>query len=377
MIPEPNYIIVRNHLVVGTLQPGGDIDLPDELLSQWRASREDIQQFANNLPADCQLMKLSSSDDPDALRIDVGTSVDRRLYYLFHQGEIVGVFDALFLAGEYAHIRNETETLAQLPSDLSQLWQEKSGDLNAVLQSIEDDYRRFNYLEALPDETPEALAAEMASDEAEIKLHWERGLRMRDQFLFLRALRELEVAAALCDKYAMVNLLAELCNEMGNILIAFDDHDAAIEVMEEGLAYGSTDVVSNIRLLTNLSQAYELAGKAKKALETIEKALQDIPENIYDSLLAGLYSQAASMYNHAGNYDRAIQLYKLAAYLADNSQAVSTAERAMFHNNLGSAYLEHGELKLALEQFERAVTLQPDEPGYQENLEACQERLDT
>lgn len=375
MNPEPSYIVVRDHQVVGTLQPGGDVELPDDLLSQWRAAREDIQQFAEALPSDCLLMRLTAPDDHPDFHIDLGTSVDRRLYYLFHQGEIVGVLDALFLAGEFAHIRNETETLAQLPSELRQLWQDKDGDLSAVLQALEDDFRRFNYLEALPDETPEALAAEMASDQAEIKLHWERGLQMRDRFLFLRALRELEISAALCDKYAMVNLLAELCNEMGNILVAFDDYEAAAEVMEEGLAYGSTDVVSNIRLLTNLSQAYELAGKPKRALETIERALHDIPENIYDSLLAGLYSQAASLYNHEGNYERAIQLYKLAAYLADNSQAVSTAERAMFHNNLGSAYMEHGELKLALEQFEKAVTLQPDEPGYQENLEACQERL--
>jgi Flp pilus assembly protein TadD len=48
----------------------------------------------------------------------------------------------------------------------------------------------------------------------------------------------------------------------------------------------------------------------------------------------------------------------------------------MFHNNLGSAYLERGELPLAKEQFEKAVALQPEEMGYQGNLEHCQELMD-
>ncbi|MEB3284084.1 MAG: hypothetical protein VKN33_02200 [Candidatus Sericytochromatia bacterium] len=341
----------------------------------WRSAGQNIQAFLDALPEHYQIIVLTSLQAGDESTVEIGTAVDRRLYYLLHQGDLVGVLDTLFIAGEFVHLLDEADVVDQLPEELSQLWRDKEGDLNAFLQAMEDELRRFNYLEALPDETPEALAAEMASDRAEIKLHWERGLQMRDRFLFLRALRELEVAASLCDKYAMVNLLAELCNEMGNIFIAFEDYDAATEVMEEGLMYRSTDVVSNIRLRTNLSQAYELAGKPKKALETIEQALQDIPENIYDSLLAGLYGQAASLYNQEGNYERAIQLHKLAAYLADNSQAVSTAERAMLHNNLGSAYLEHGELKLAIEQFELAVTLQPDELTYQDNLGHVRERM--
>lgn len=375
MTQKPNYLIVRDQHVVGTLPFGGPPELPEELISVWRSAGQNIQAFLDALPEHYQIIVLTSLQAGDESTVEIGTAVDRRLYYLLHQGDLVGVLDTLFIAGEFVHLLDEADVVDQLPEELSQLWRDKEGDLNAFLQAMEDELRRFNYLEALPDETPEALAAEMASDRAEIKLHWERGLQMRDRFLFLRALRELEVAASLCDKYAMVNLLAELCNEMGNIFIAFEDYDAATEVMEEGLMYRSTDVVSNIRLRTNLSQAYELAGKPKKALETIEQALQDIPENIYDSLLAGLYGQAASLYNQEGNYERAIQLHKLAAYLADNSQAVSTAERAMLHNNLGSAYLEHGELKLAIEQFELAVTLQPDELTYQDNLGHVRERM--
>ncbi|MEB3330385.1 MAG: tetratricopeptide repeat protein, partial [Candidatus Sericytochromatia bacterium] len=137
------------------------------------------------------------------------------------------------------------------------------------------------------------------------------------------------------------------------------------------LAYDTSDVVSRARLLTNLSQALDLAGKRKRALEVIEAALADIPADIDDSLLAGLYSQAASLYNQDGGYEKAIQFYKLAAYLADNSSTVSDAEKAMFHNNLGMAYHEHQEHALALEQLRRAVALQPGDALYQENLARC------
>ena len=47
----------------------------------------------------------------------------------------------------------------------------------------------------------------------------------------------------------------------------------------------------------------------------------------------------------------------------------------MFHNNLGMAYLEHGELPLALEELKKAVALQADDPFYQETLARCYERM--
>ncbi|MEB3196268.1 MAG: tetratricopeptide repeat protein [Candidatus Sericytochromatia bacterium] len=371
MKQEASFLLLRDLRVVATLHPGLDAVLPDDLADLWEACERDPAAFAAELPDPFSLVEVKGTLPGEETLEGGEQALERRWFYLFHNGEVVGLLDAFFSEGEFAFLLNEHHSLARMPEPLAALWRSQNGDLSAFLQVLENDERRYNYMEALPDESEEAIAAEFASDRAEIALHWERGLAMRDRYLFLRALRELEVAAALCDKYAMVNLLAELCNEMGNILIAFEDYDAAVEVMEEGLAYESSDVVCHIRLLTNLSQAYELAGKRKKALDTIETALRNIPENIYDSLLAGLYSQAASLYNHDGNYERAIQLFKLASYLADNSSTVSVPERAMFHNNLGMAYLEHGDRQLALEQLRQAVDLQPDESVYQENLARC------
>ena len=368
--PERKYLLLRDQQVIGFIRPDKPVELPPKEAAMWEACDRDVDRFALTLPAEYMLVEVDPApEDENAFTGE--NLLDRRKYYLFHNGEIVGMLDVAFNNGEFAYLIEEEATVGNLPEPLADFWREKRGDLSAFLVGLEEEERRFNYLEALADESDEDLAKEMASDRAEISLHWERGLAMRDRFLFLRALRELEIAAALCDKYAMVNFLAELCNEMGNIYIAFEDYEAATEVLEEGLSYDPSDVVCKVRILTNLSQAYDLAGKRKKAIEKVEEALADIPSEIYDSLLAGLYSQAASLYNQEGNYDRAIQLYKLAAYLADNSTTVSDPERAMFHNNLGMAYLEHKDHGLALEQLKKAVELQPHDPFYQENLARC------
>lgn len=369
------FLLMRDQEVVGFIRPGHQVELPPTEKALWEASDQDLDRFAAQLSAGYTLVEVDPTDDGDNLVFTGENLLDRRKYYMFHNGDIVGVLDAVFTNGEFAYLVDEEVTVANLPDALSEYWTSKKGDLGQFLLGLEEEERRFNYLEAMGDETEDDLSDEILSDRAEIQLHWERGLAMRDRFLFLRALRELEIAAALCDKYAMVNFLAELCNEMGNIYIAFEDYEAAVEVLEEGLSYDPTDVVCKTRLLTNSSQAYDLAGKRKKAIEKIEQALSDIPPDIYDSLLAGVYSQAASLYNQEGNFERAIQLYKLAAYLADNSTTVSDQEKAMFHNNLGMAYLEHKDLATALEQLKKAVELQPHDPFYQENLARCYDEM--
>lgn len=369
-------MLLRGQEVVGFVRPHDRAELPPEEAAIWKDCGEDIDAFAASLGPDYTILEVSNEEHASGMRFaEGGEPADQRRYYLFHNGEVVGAIDAVFRHGEFAFVAEEEETIVNLPDALQDLWRAKRGDLGVFLQAMEEEERRFNYLESLPEETHAELVREMEVDRSEISLHWERGLAMRDKYLFLRALRELEIAAALCDKYAMIDFLAELCNEMGNIYIAFEDYDAAVEVLEEGLGYQAYDVVSRVRLLTNLSQAYDLAGKRKRALEKVEEALAIIPPDIYDSLLAGVYSQAASLYNQEGNFERAIQLYKLATYLADNSDTVSDVEKAMFANNLGMAYLEHDEPQLALEQLKKAVGLQPEDVFYQENLARCYERL--
>lgn len=373
MTHDRKFLLLRDQQVVGFVRPGEAVSLPPELQSAWQDADGDLDRFESALPEPYSLIELEVSSGGSDVVYTPEQSLERRFYYLFRNGDVVGVLDAVFVDGEFAYLLGEREILDGLPDGLRDLWLQKGGDLGGFLSALEEEERRYNYLEALPEETEEDLAEELRTDREAIARHWERALKARDRFLFLRALRELEVAAALCDKYGMVDLLAELCNEMGNIYVAFEDYDSAVEVLEEGLSYDSTDVVSRARLRTNLSQALELGGKRKRALEVIEAALADIPETIDDSLLAGLYSQAATLYNQDGDYPKAIQFYKLAAYLADNSGSVSDAEKAMFHNNLGMAYLQHREYGLAREQLQRAVALQPHDALYQENLARCVE----
>lgn len=372
------YLLLRGQEVVGFLRPHDRADLPPSEAAIWQDCAGDVEAFAASLGPDYTLLEVAAEEPAGSggvLFVEGAAPTEQRRYYLFHNGDVVAALEAVFRDGEYAYLADEAETIGALPEPLQDLWRAKRGDLGLFLQGMEEQERRFNYLESLPDETAAELTREMEVDRAEISLHWERGLAMRDRYLFLRALRELEIAAALCDKYAMVDFLAELCNEMGNIYIAFEDYDSAVEVLEEGLGYQAYDVVSRVRLLTNLSQAYDLAGKRKQAIGKVEEALAIIPPDIYDSLLAGVYSQAASLYNQEGNYEKAIQLYKLASYLADHSETVTDPEKAMFHNNLGMAYLERDELALALEHLKKAVALQAEDPFYQENLARCYDRM--
>lgn len=368
--------------VVGYLQPGRKAHLPPEAQGWWANAAGDLNDFQQALPPGWSLLDLDApraiaepkDEAPTAPEGEGEAPEEIRRYYLLHNGEVVGVLDARFGEEGFLGLADE-EALARWPERLQGLWQAKEGELGAFLQALEEEERRFNYLESPPDESPESLTAEFEVDREAIQRHWERGIRLRDQFLFVRALRELEIAAALCDKYAMIDLLAELCNEMGNLYIGFEDHQAAVEVLEEGLSYTPSDPVAKVRLLTNLSQALDLAGKRRQALEVAEAALTDLPEEIYDSLLAGVYAQAASLYNAEGDYAKAVRYYKLAAYLADHSGSVSEQEQAMFHNNLGMAYLDHGDADLAVEELKKAAKLQPGDPFYQENLARCFEAL--
>ncbi|MEB3328921.1 MAG: hypothetical protein VKQ33_06780, partial [Candidatus Sericytochromatia bacterium] len=219
MTHDRKFLLLHDQEVVGYVRPGEAVSLPTDLHAAWEASGEDLTRFEAALPAGYALVEVETTSQPAEVVYTPEHAMERRFYYLFRNGDIVGVLDAVFVEGEFSHLLREQEVLEGLPDGLRALWSSKQGDLGGFLSALEEEERRFNYLEALPEEPEEELATEMQADREAIARHWERGLKARDRFLFVRALRELEMAAALWDKYAMVDLLAELCNEMGNIFV--------------------------------------------------------------------------------------------------------------------------------------------------------------
>lgn len=370
MAQDRTFWIVQDRALVGVIADA-QAALPESLVGVWEKAEGDLDAFEAGLPEGYQLVPVTPEQAAEAFA-QLG---ERRIYYVFANGKIEAVLDALFEQGEFVRLLNDEGT-AGWSEALQGRWAEAEGDFNAFLQGIENELGRYATLEASPEETAAEIEAELEADRELIAKHWDRAVAASGRGLMLRALREYEIAVPYCLKYALSDLLAEIANEMGSVYLAMEDFEAACETLEEGLTYQPSDPTARVRLHTNASQAYELAGKRREALEHIEEALRGISDaDIYDSLLAGVYSQAANLNNQAGDYERAISLYKLAVYLSDNSKTMADAEKALFHNNLGLAYLEHDDGENALVQLKRAVELQPDDTLYRDNLARAEERF--
>jgi tetratricopeptide (TPR) repeat protein len=362
------YVLLQEQRYVGCLRLGARIELPEAERAVWEASGGDLATFRSLLGASYELVSFSALNQRVPTGILAQRYDDARRYFFLHRGMVEGYFDAAFDAGEFSGMVGGDDVINQWPDPLQQLWREAGGELADFLLAIEASGKGYYYVEALIEDTVDALQQELALDRQELQRHWDLALAARDRHLFLRALEELQIASAIANKHGLSDIMTELFNEMGNLYITFEDYPSAIEAFEEGLACEPEDVVRRVRLLTNLSQAYDLSDQPSRAIEAVETALKLIPADIYDGLLAGVYSQAATLYGEQGDHERAVQLYQLAAYLADNVPDMSDAERAMFHNNLAMAHLDRGNHDAALLQMQRCLQLDSNEHFYWGNL---------
>ena len=203
-------------------------DSPPDEAAIWRAHDPDIDAFSIALGDDYQIVEVAGETDSESPHFAAGGGpIDARRYYLFHNGEVVGALDAMFLNGEFDYVMQEEAAVGQMPEGLQALWREKRGDLSAFRRPWKIRTAASTTWSRCP-RSPRASSCRRWRSTAPRSLHWERGLAMRDRYCSCAPCASWRWPRPCADKYAMIDFLAELCNEMGNIYIAFEDYDAAM-----------------------------------------------------------------------------------------------------------------------------------------------------
>lgn len=129
---------------------------------------------------------------------------------------------------------------------------------------------------------------------------------------------------------------------LGRVYRLQDKFAEAIALYEEALKDNEFDVELN----NNLTVAYRLAKNYTKAEETARRVLSRTKDN------PDAYKNLALIYFDQGNY-------RLAEFISANAKKLDDKDPGVY-NNLGLIYLKLDEKRLALAQFQKAVTLNKD-----------------
>ncbi len=129
---------------------------------------------------------------------------------------------------------------------------------------------------------------------------------------------------------------------LGRVYRLQDKFAEAITLYEEALKDNEFDVELN----NNLTVAYRLAKNYAKAEETARRVLSRTKDN------PDAYKNLALIYFDQGNY-------RLAEFISANAKKLDDKDPGVY-NNLGLIYLKLDEKRLALAQFQKAVTLNKD-----------------
>lgn len=129
---------------------------------------------------------------------------------------------------------------------------------------------------------------------------------------------------------------------LGRVYRLQDKFPEATALYEEALKENEFDVELN----NNLTVAYRLAKNYAKAEETARRVLSRTKDN------PDAYKNLALIYFDQGNY-------RLAEFISANARKLDDKDPGVY-NNLGLIYLKLDEKRLALAQFQKAVTLNKD-----------------
>jgi tetratricopeptide (TPR) repeat protein len=123
-----------------------------------------------------------------------------------------------------------------------------------------------------------------------------------------------------------------------------DKFEQAIALYEEALREPANEF--DVDLNNNLTVAYRLAKQYERAEATARKVLSRTKDN------ADAYKNLALIYFDQGNF-------RLAEFISANARKLDDKDPGVY-NNLGLVYLKLDERRLALSQFQKAVSLNKD-----------------
>ncbi|HLP47536.1 MAG TPA: tetratricopeptide repeat protein [Candidatus Kapabacteria bacterium] len=142
---------------------------------------------------------------------------------------------------------------------------------------------------------------------------------------------------------------------LGNVYMQLKQYEDAINAFKnviEGFKNENPNLKGNEKAAT----IYASIGEAYSALNNLEEAARYYKESmaLYPPKDAAVAYNVAEILFNGGMTDEAIEYYNLAASLKPDVP--------IYYSKLGYAYLNKGEFKPALENFEKFIKLAPDDP---------------
>ncbi|NDF81313.1 MAG: tetratricopeptide repeat protein, partial [Methylophilaceae bacterium] len=135
---------------------------------------------------------------------------------------------------------------------------------------------------------------------------------------------------------------AEMEFNLGSVLFQLGDAQAAIQHYLKAIQIKSDLVVAYF----NLGIAYQNESEFDKALSAYQKAIELEP-GFYEA-----YGNQGAIYLLQGDFDQAILFFQ---------QSLKIQDHARGHLNLGNAYRNQGHLEKAIQSYQRAIEMNPND----------------
>ncbi len=142
---------------------------------------------------------------------------------------------------------------------------------------------------------------------------------------------------------------------LGNCYMQLKQYESAINAFKKVIE-GFKNENPNLKGNEKAATIYASIGEAYSTLNNLEEAAKYYKDSmaLYPPKDAAVAYNVAEILFVGGMIDEAIEYYSLAAVLKP--------EMAIYYSKLGYAYLNKGEFKQAVENFEKFIKLAPDDP---------------
>lgn len=228
-------------------------------------------------------------------------------------------------------------------------------------------------------------------------LNYEKALKLKPNRQNLRCKRAWVLLAGGFNKEAEQEFKAVLEKHadsaaaregLGQAFFQLKRYDEAREQFKQAIALDARRWRSH----NFLGITYNQAGDHARAIEEFKAALAVQPDSgiLYNNLgmaysMAGDYGEAMAAFNRAyelgAPHEKTLNNFGLALAKTGNVDGarevfVEAGDEARAYNNLGCVYLARGDYEMALQSFEKAVSLAPDDAGTAEkNLKKCRRMM--
>lgn len=148
-----------------------------------------------------------------------------------------------------------------------------------------------------------------------------------------------------------------LYNELGDYLMEVSNYAEAAKVFRKAASDPALSA-GRPNYLFRLSQAHELSGNTKSALEAVAEARKILPD------VSLLHYQEGWVHYHAQNWDKAVRVFE--QVMAKYPQETAIVRRCQF--SLSNIYVQQGNIRKGEQILEKVLEANPDDPSVNNDL---------